>query len=494
MGKMLTNRTEKQDLQDKSLGWLVLGRRALGLSRGRTPEEPSYRVGKSFSGFYPVNPVPDWLYFNMVYQLLAMVIPLHLGIDSLKLNSLIFSKRCIMCLTFSHGGNLSMKTRAAVVRKPSTLTIETIDLEAPKAGELLVRMRAAGVCHSDLHTYRGELRVQPPLVLGHEGAGIVEAVGEGVTRFKRGDAVLINWLPACNTCPSCLRGEYNLCQTFPATIFQGKLLEGSSRLKTEDGLGLKHYLGAATMAEYAVISEPSAILIPEDVPFEIAAVIGCAVATGVGAVINTAKVPTGSSAAVIGCGGIGLSMILGCQLAGCYPIIAVDVMESKLEFARQLGASHTVNAAETPLRQAQDTASARTQAKQQDVIEALRALTGGGPDYVFDSVGSAITVPQALQAARPGGAAVIVGLHAGLNQISIPATALVLQNRRLLGSFVGSTRPQIDLPKLIDLYRAGRLNLDPLISKRYELSQVDEAFQDMEAGSIARGVIMFEGS
>lgn len=369
-----------------------------------------------------------------------------------------------------------MKTRAAVVRKASELTVETIDLEAPKAGELLVRMRAAGVCHSDLHTYRGELRVQPPLVLGHEGAGIVEAVGEGVTRFKAGDAVLINWLPACNTCPSCLRGEYNLCQTFPATIFQGKLLEGSSRLKTEDGLGLKHYLGAATMAEYAVISEPSAILIPEDVPFEIAAVIGCAVATGVGAVINTAKVPTGSSAAVIGCGGIGLSMVLGCQLAGCYPIIAVDVMESKLAFARQLGASHTVNA------------------KEQEAVEALRGLTSGGPDYVFDSVGSASTVPQALQACRPGGAAVIVGLHAGLNQISIPATALVLQNRRLLGSFVGSTRPQIDLPKLIELYRAGRLNLDPLISKRYELNQVDEAFQDMEAGTIARGVIMFGGN
>jgi S-(hydroxymethyl)glutathione dehydrogenase/alcohol dehydrogenase len=368
-----------------------------------------------------------------------------------------------------------MKTKAAVVRKSNELTIETIDLDAPKAGEILVRMRAAGVCHSDLHTYRGELRTQPPLVLGHEGAGVVEAVGEGVTKVKPGDAVLVNWLPSCNACPSCLRGEFNLCQTFASTIFQGKLLEGSSRLKTEDDITLKHYLGAATMSEYAVISEASAILIPEDVPFEIAAIIGCAVATGVGAVINTAKVPTGSSTAVIGCGGIGLSMLQGCHLAGCYPIIAVDVMDSKLAFARQLGATHTVNA------------------KEKDAIEALREMTQGGPDYIFDSVGSAITIPQALQATRPGGTAVIVGLHAALNQVSIPPAALVLQNRRLLGSFVGSSRPQIDLPKLIELYRAGRLNLDPLISKRYHLEQVDEAFHDMEAGTIARGVIMFDG-
>ena len=186
-------------------------------------------------------------------------------------------------------------------------------------------MQAAGVCHSDLHTYRGELRTVPPLVLGHEGAGIVEAVGDGVTKVKPGDRILVNWLPACESCRTCLNGHFNLCERFASTIFKGMLLDGTSRLTTLEGVSLKHYLAAATMSEHIVISEASAIPIPADVPFEIAAVIGCAVATGVGAVVNTGGVTAGSSTAVIGCGGIGLSMIQGCKLAGCHPIIAVDL-------------------------------------------------------------------------------------------------------------------------------------------------------------------------
>lgn len=367
-----------------------------------------------------------------------------------------------------------METKAAVVRETNKLTIETVELAPPKAGEVLVRTQAAGVCHSDLHTYRGELRTQPPLVLGHEGAGVVEAVGPGVTKIKPGDRVLVNWLPACESCELCLKGHYNLCERLATTSFAGALLDGTSRLTTLEGASLKQYLGAATMAEYMVISETSAIPFASDVPFEVAALIGCAVMTGVGAVINTAAVRAGSSAAVIGCGGIGLSAVMGCKLAGCQPIIAVDVMAGKLAFARQLGATATINAREV------------------DPVEALRELTRLGPDYVFDSVGSATTIPQALRATRPGGAAVIVGLHAALNDVPVSTLALVLQNKRLLGSFVGSAHPQRDLPMLLKLYQAGRLPVDDLITKHYPLEDLPQAFSDMEAGNVARGVIVFE--
>jgi S-(hydroxymethyl)glutathione dehydrogenase/alcohol dehydrogenase len=210
------------------------------------------------------------------------------------------------------------------------------------------------------------------------------------------------------------------------------------------------------------------------VPFEVAAIIGCAVATGVGAVINTAQARPGMSAAVIGCGGIGLSAIQGCKLAGLYPIIAVDVMDSKLEFARHLGATDVINARQT------------------DAVDALRSLTNGGPEYIFDSVGSGITIPQALKAIRPGGTAVIVGLHSYQVDVPIPSATLVLQNKRLLGSFVGSIRPRLDLPMLVELYRAGRLQLDDLITKRYPLAGLPKAFEDMESGNVARGVLVFD--
>ena len=367
-----------------------------------------------------------------------------------------------------------MKMRAAVVRDVGKLTIEEVELDPPKAGEILVRIRAAGVCHSDLHTSRGELRATPPLVLGHEGAGVVEAVGEGVTKVKPGDRILINWLPACHTCPTCLSGRPNLCERLQQTTFKALLADGTSRLRTLDGVQLKHFLSAATMAEYTVVNEASAIPIPEDVPFEVAAIIGCAVMTGVGAVINTANVQAGSSAAVIGCGGVGLSTIQGCQLAGCHPIIAVDVMESKLAFARQMGATDTINA------------------REEDVVAALQERVRNGPDYVFDIVGAATTIPQALQAVRPAGTAVIVGLHAAKMEVAIPPAVLVLQNKRLLGSFAGSSRPESDLPKLVELYRAGRLQLDRLITKRYALDDLPQAFADMEAGTIARGVLVFD--
>ncbi|NJN83284.1 MAG: alcohol dehydrogenase catalytic domain-containing protein, partial [Caldilineaceae bacterium] len=287
-----------------------------------------------------------------------------------------------------------MRINAAVVREINQLTIEEIEMEGPGPEEVLVRIRAAGVCHSDLHTYKGELRTVPPVVLGHEGAGVVEQIGIKVDKVRPGDRVLVNWLPSCNQCATCLDGRPTLCERFPATTFQSLMPDGTTHHRTLDGMVLKPYLSSATMAEYAVIHQDGIVPIGADIPFDVAAVVGCAVMTGAGAVLNTARTPAGSSAAVIGCGGVGLSALLACRLAGCDPLIAVDVMESKLEMARELGATHTINA------------------REEDAVQRLRQFTHNGPDYAFDSVGSAITIPQALQSVRPGGTAVVMGLHA----------------------------------------------------------------------------------
>jgi len=367
-----------------------------------------------------------------------------------------------------------MRTTAAVVREKGQLTIEEIELDPPGTGEVLVRMVAAGVCHSDLHTLKGELRIMPPLVLGHEGSGVVEAVGDGVSRVAPGDHVMVNWLPADETCPTCLAGRQHLCERFATTTFAGRLLDGTSRLHTDDGIELKHYLTASTMSERMVFMEDAMIPIPPEVPFEVAAITGCAVVTGVGSVTRTAAVPAGSSTAVLGCGGIGLSMVLGCVLAGAYPIVAVDLVPEKLERAKELGATHTIDATTA------------------DPVESLKSELDGGPEFVFDSIGSQDTVRQAILAARPGGMAVVAGLHAAQVEVPVPAGPLILQGKTLRGSFAGSLRPRIDLPLLLDLYQAGRLAIDDLITSRYELDELPQAFEDMQTGHGARGVIHFD--
>lgn len=366
-----------------------------------------------------------------------------------------------------------MRINAAVVREINHLTIEEIEMAPPHERQVLVKVKAAGVCHSDLHTYKGELRSVPPIVLGHEGAGIIEEVGPGVTKFKAGDPVIINWLPGCLTCNTCMSGRANLCERLPGTTFQSLMPDGTTHHTTLDGMVLKPYLSSATMADYAIVDEDGLIPIPDDMPFDVAAVIGCAVLTGAGAVLNTAQAESGSSAMVIGCGGVGLSAVQGCQLAGCYPLIAVDVMDSKLDFARELGATHTVNA------------------KDEDAVKAVKKLTKGGPDYAFDSVGASATITQALTSIRPGGTAVVMGLHSAKDDVPVSAAQLILMNKSLLGSFAGSANPQVDLPKLVKLYQGGRLQLDKLISKHYALDELPQAFADMEAGNVARGVITF---
>lgn len=364
-----------------------------------------------------------------------------------------------------------MQVQAVVAPEVGSIRVETVELDAPGSNEVLVENHAAGVCHSDLHTMRGELRTRPPVVLGHEGAGVVAAVGPNVTRVKVGDHVVYNWLPACLHCEYCLDGKANLCTRFPQTVLQGRLANGRSLLTSANGVSYKHYLGVATMAESMVTHEDSLLHCPADIPKSVAAVAGCAVITGVGAVWNTARARPGKAIAVIGCGGVGLSAIVGAMAAGCSPVIGVDLDAKKLELARNLGADLTLDTS------------------RHDLVEGLQELTGGGPDYVVDSVGAGSTIGPALAAVRPGGTAVVLGMHSMLHEVAISPAQLVAQNKSLLGSFVGSCRPQVDVPRLLRSYRQGRLNLDGLISREYPLHEAARAFKDMEAGRVARGVL-----
>ncbi len=364
-----------------------------------------------------------------------------------------------------------MQTEAVVVPEVGKLVVESVHLEPPGRFEVLVQNHAAGVCHSDLHTLRGELRTTPPLVLGHEGAGVVTEVGADVTRVKVGDHVVYNWLPACNHCESCLAGRANLCERFPETMLQGLLPNKKSRIRSLNGTVYKHYLGVATMSKYMVAHERCLIPCAPEIPKTVAAIVGCAVITGAGAVWNTAKAQPGRALAVIGCGGIGLCAVVGAMAAGCSPIIGVDLDAKKLDMARALGADLTLDTSE------------------HDMIEGLQEMTGGGPEYIIDSVGSSYTIGAALTAVRPGGKAVIVGMHSLLSKVEILPVQLVAQNKQLLGSYVGSSQTYVDIPRVLKAYQLGRLNLDGLISKTYPLQEIHTAFADMEAGNVARGVL-----
>jgi len=364
-----------------------------------------------------------------------------------------------------------MQIEAVVVPEVGKLVVETVHLEPPGPFEVLVRNHAAGVCHSDLHTLRGELRTPPPLVLGHEGAGVVLETGSEVTRVKPGDHVVYNWLPSCNHCETCLAGRPNLCQRFPETMLKGLLPNGQSRLRAQSGTRYKHYLGVATMSDYMVTHEDCMIPCSPDIPKPVAAVVGCAVITGAGAVWNTAQARPGQALAVIGCGGVGLCAVIGALAAGCSPVVGVDLDPKKLVMARTLGADLTLNT------------------KDHDLVEGLREMTGGGPAYIIDSVGSRATIGAALTAVRPGGTAVVVGMHSLLAEVGISPAQLVAQEKRLLGSYVGSSRTYVDIPRILQAYQQGRLNLDGLITKTYPLREIDTAFADMEAGNVARGVL-----
>jgi S-(hydroxymethyl)glutathione dehydrogenase / alcohol dehydrogenase len=364
-----------------------------------------------------------------------------------------------------------MNTRAAVLwERGQPLSVEEVELAPPGPGEVLVEIKAAGVCHSDLHPAQDDWPIRTPIVLGHEGAGIVREVGSEVSHLKPGDHVVLCWAPACGTCPCCRDGRAVLCERLDRTTFRNKLPSGATKLRAR-GQELAHFLGTACFAQHAVIPQEGAVPVPADVPFDALATVGCAVVTGVGAVANAAQVPRGARVAVIGVGGVGLNVVQGAAIAGCEEIIAVDLRPVPLELARQFGATHTIEAAT-------------------DVATQVRALTSGrGADFVFDTVGSPATLTTALASSRKGGTVVLTGLSRVDSQGTIAMFPFVMQEKRLLGSVYGSANPASEIPRLVSLYQQGRLKLGELVSRTYALDRINEALGALEASDGARGVI-----
>ncbi len=366
-----------------------------------------------------------------------------------------------------------MRLRAAVLEcTGGPLTVQELSLAPPERGEVLVRLRASGVCHSDQNAIDGTAETRCPAVLGHEGAGIVEAVGADVTRVAPGDHVALSWMPSCGTCEECLRDLPQLCSTAWPAMAAGGLLDGTTRL-SRNGDPVYHYSFISSFAEACVLPEASCVPIPADVPFEIAGLVGCAVTTGVGAVWRTAGVRPGERVAVFGCGGVGLSAVLGAAAAGAGAIVAVDIAPAKLEVARGLGAHDAVEWGASP----EETAAA--------VIEA----TGGGVDYAIEATGRPDAMLAAFLSTRARGAAVLIGIPPAAATLSLPALSIPRMERRVLGSLYGSSRPARDFPLTLDLYRRGRLPLDRLISHRLPLDEIGHAFELMRSGEALRVVI-----
>ncbi len=350
------------------------------------------------------------------------------------------------------------------------LVVEEVEIDPPRSGEVKVRLAATAICHSDVHLIRGDWGGDLPVVAGHESAGVVEEVGPNVTLTKAGDHVVMSLLRSCGRCFYCTTGAPHMCKGAFA-------LESESRLRNKRGQPLRQGINVAGFAEYAVVDQSQVVPIPIEMPLDRAALLACGVITGLGAVVNTAHVAPGSSVAVIGTGGVGLNALQGAVLAGAHPIIAVDILETKLAATRSFGALHTINAAQV------------------DPIAAVKELTSGrGADYVFVTVGSTKAVEQGLNMIRPAGTLVLVGLPAKNAAVALTVFDCVVNERKVIGSSMGSTRLSVDVPRLIDLYRHGRLKLDELITNRYPLEQINVAIAEMETGEVLRNVIVFSQS
>jgi S-(hydroxymethyl)glutathione dehydrogenase/alcohol dehydrogenase len=335
------------------------------------------------------------------------------------------------------------------------------------AREVLVRTVASGVCHSDLHFVDGLYPLPPPAILGHEAAGIVEAVGDQVTAFKPGDHVISCLSVFCGECDYRLVGKTHLCSTRPMRA------KGEPPKLTWNGQPVTQFANLSSYAEKMLVHEHALVKIPDDMPLDRAALIGCGVTTGVGAVLNTAKIEPGSTVAVFGCGGVGLSAIQGARIGGARMIIAVDTVESKLATARELGATHSVDASSG------------------DPVQKIREITGGGADYTFEAIGLKVAAEQCFDSIRPGGTATIIGMIPVGQKIELDG-AVFLREKKIQGSSMGSNRFRVDMPRYIDFYRQGRLKLDEMITRRGKLEDVNEAFRAMKAGEVARSVLMFE--
>jgi S-(hydroxymethyl)glutathione dehydrogenase/alcohol dehydrogenase len=348
--------------------------------------------------------------------------------------------------------------------------VEELTIDGPKAGELKIKMGATGVCHSDLSVINGTLPLPRPLVLGHEGAGVVEAIGDGVENFEVGDHVVLSFVPICGTCYFCAHHQPHLCTAGPPT---GRMLDGTARVQMGgQDVGVMQFLGC--MAEEAVVPAISAVKIDKSIPLDKAALVGCGVTTGAGAAIRTAGVQVGSTVAVFGCGGVGLSVIQGARIAGAAQIIAIDLADNKLEMAQHFGATHGVNGGS------------------ENAVAKVMELTGGiGADYTFEAVGVPELMQQTEQACRRGGTATIVGVGRLTDSVGFNALMLSLGGKTIKGSFYGDVNPQVDFPMYLDLYRSGKLNLDDMVTSTYSIDEAPQAIEDMKKGVNARGVIVY---
>ncbi|MGW5191470.1 zinc-dependent alcohol dehydrogenase family protein [Kribbella sp. NPDC004138] len=370
------------------------------------------------------------------------------------------------------GAVLREMGRPAPYAASRPLRVEDVELAPPGPGELLIRIRAAGLCHSDLSVIDGSRPRVMPMLLGHEATG--EVVHSEAPGFAPGDVVVCAFVPACGNCAPCAEGRPALCEPGAAANTTGTLLTGTRRLTTTDRPGeLHHHLGVSGFADHAVISAHSAVKIDPTLPPEIAALFGCAVMTGVGAVVNTAQVRAGRSTAVFGLGGVGLSALLGAVLAGAHPIVAVDVVPAKLQLAQELGATAVVDA------------------RAPDAVDQVREATAGGAEYAFETVGSAKVLEQAYAVTRRGGTTITVGLPHPSQAFTVPAVSLVAEERTVKGSYLGSSVPSRDIPRYVALYRAGLLPVDRLLTATVGLDDLNQAFDDLAAGTSIRQVLLF---
>lgn len=374
-----------------------------------------------------------------------------------------------------------MKIRGAVLQamgaetpytRSRPLLIEDVDLDAPGPGEVLVKIAAAGLCHSDLSVINGDRPRPTPMLLGHEAAGVVEELGSGVTDLRKGDHVVMVFVPSCGHCLPCAEGRPALCEPGAAANTAGTLLSGACRL-SRNGQPIHHHMGCSAFAEYATVSRRSLVKIDPALPLDEAALFGCAVLTGVGAVVNTAKVAAGQTVAVIGLGGVGLAALLGAVAAGASRIVALDLAADKLDMARSLGASDVFNAGAS------------------DCAEQVRAATAGGVDCALEFAGSVKAMELAYKITRRGGTTVTAGLPPPGHSLPLPLVNLVAEERTVKGSYIGTCVPPRDLPRYVALYRQGRLPVDRLLTGRLKLDEINLGFDRLREGKAIRQVVVF---
>ena len=360
--------------------------------------------------------------------------------------------------------------KAAVLRGINRpLEVEDVSIDNPGPNEVLVQTRATGVCHSDLHFVEGTYSIRMPAVLGHEAAGVVEAVGSLVTYVKRGDPVILCLSVFCGHCEYCLRGQPNLCTRTDVV----RSSHEPPRL-SQNGEAITQFAQLGTYAEKMLVHEHSLVKVDDDVPYDRLALIGCGATTGLGAAMNTARIEPGSTVAVVGCGGVGLNSIQGAALAGALRIIAIDTIESKLTLATQFGATEVLDASAG------------------DVVQRVIDMTDGGVDYSFEAIGLKETAEQCYEMLRAGGTATIIGMIPEGTKIEIDAGSFLRRERKIQGSSMGSNRFRTDMPRYIEFYKQGRLKLDELVSQHLKLDQLNQAFTDMKSGTVARSVIIFD--